>query len=172
MTWFPPPPLSVLRRDVDPLLSGIDRAMGRDRRQRFNSAEQMRAALNGDRNALLTGGVHAWAAVSRPATKVLHGPLAPSATYFVPAPRRRLSRRARESLAAAAVLVALIISALAIALDSSSTTQAPKPISTSTSVPTPTSIAPPSPAISPGVQPERPEQKKDDEGGGNGDEGD
>ena len=89
----PPPPLSVLRRDVDPLLSGIiDRAMGRDRRQRFNSAEQMLAALNGDRNALLAGGAPADAAMPRPATKVLHEPLAPSATYFVPAaPRRRLS---------------------------------------------------------------------------------
>jgi serine/threonine protein kinase len=91
----PPAPLSILRPDGDPILSAIiDRVMTRDPRQRFNSAEQMRAALAGDRNTLFASVAPAVAAAPRPATKVLHEPLAPSATYFVPAaPRRRLSRR-------------------------------------------------------------------------------
>lgn len=123
----PPPPLAVARPDVDPALAAVvDRAMARDPRQRFPDAEQMRAALSGG---------------FRPPTKVLAEPLAPSATYFVPAappPRfSRLSRRAKALLVAAAAVIALTITAVAVALDSSSATQPPQPVSTSTTSPTP-----------------------------------
>jgi serine/threonine protein kinase len=167
----PPPPLSAVRPDLDPILSGlIDRAMTRDARQRFGSAAQMRAALAGDRNALFAGAAPVLVAAPRPATKVLPQPLAPSATYFVPAStRRRLSGRARMGLAAAAVLVAFTIAALAVAMDTSSTTKPPEPVSTSTSVPTPTSKAPPLPPVAPVVEPEKKKDRNDgdDERGGN-----
>ena len=160
----PPPPLSVVRPDVGPTLAGvIDRAMTRDPGQRFPTAEQMRAALTGDRAALFAGAAPV-AAPGRPATKVLAEPLAPSAAYFVPTPRRRLDKRTRNILVAAAVLVAFIVSVLALALDPSTSQQAPRPISTSTPAPTPTSTPPPPPPA-PAVQ--QPQEKPDDKKEGN-----
>ena len=160
----PPPPLSALRPDIDPTLSGvIDRAMSRGAGHRFGSAEQMRAALAGDPTALFA--MPAPAVVGppqRPATKVLGEPLAPSATFFVPA-RRRISRRTRIGLAAAGVLGVFAISALALAMDPSSTTHAPDPVGTSTSAPAPTGISPPPPPPAPVVQ--KPVEKKDEDGG-------
>ena len=116
----PPPPLAVSRPDIEPTVAAvIDRAMARDPRHRFADAEHMRATLGGG---------------LRPPTKVLVAPWAPSATYFVPAPRqRRLSRRTRTVLAAGVALIAVIVTGLAVALDSSSS--APHPIGTSTTAP-------------------------------------
>jgi serine/threonine protein kinase len=157
----PPPPLAVARPDVDPALAGaIDHAMARNPRQRFPDAELMRAALAGG---------------SRPATKVLVDPIAPSATYFAPSasyfvptpPRRRFSRRTRTVLAAAALIV-LTITALAVALDSSPQ-QTPEPVSTSTSTttaPTPTSSSAPSTTATPVDEP--PRHKPEKRGNGNG----
>lgn len=142
----PPPPLSVVRPDVDPALAGtIDRAMARDPRHRFGSAEDMRSALACNPVAAFAGPALA-GGPPRPATKVFtQAPMAPAATYFVPAaPKRRIPARTRKILAAAAIIAAFTVSVLAVAMDSSST-QAPDPVSTSTSVPTPSSAPPPPP---------------------------
>ena len=147
---MPPPPLAATRPDVEPsLATAVDGAMARDPRQRFRDAEHMRAAL--------TGGF-------RPATKVLADPLAPSASYFVPTARRRLSRRTRTVLMAAAVLIVLTITALAVALDSSPR-QTPQPNSTSTT-PTPTSTSA-APTTATSID-EQPPQKPEKRGNGNG----
>ncbi|MCI4675628.1 serine/threonine-protein kinase [Candidatus Mycolicibacterium alkanivorans] len=149
----PPPPLAMVRPDLDPALAGVvDRAMKRDPGQRFGSADQMRAAFARDQMALFAG-VTPVAAAARPSTKVLTGPFAPSATQFVPPPpRRRLDSGRRKVVAAAAVFAALILAVLGLALDPSSSQQAPHPISTSTPVPTPTSSPPPPSPASPTVQ--------------------
>jgi serine/threonine protein kinase len=163
----PPPLMNVVRPDVDPALAAvIDRAMSRDPRQRFASAEQMRSAVLGNRMAMSASAVPA-GANPRPATKILVEPLAPSVTYFVPTPPRRGSAsRTRKSLVAAAILAALTIGALALALNPSSP-QAPEPVSTSTPVPTPTTTPPPPTTASPVVQ----QPDDNDNGGGNGKKG-
>ncbi|MHC9293696.1 serine/threonine-protein kinase [Mycobacterium sp. LTG2003] len=166
----PPPPLSVVRPDIDPALAAtIDRAMARDPRDRFGSAEDMRSALLGNPVAAFTAPAVA-GGPPRPATKVFtQAPMAPAATYVVPAvPRRKMSARMRKILAAAAIIAAFTVSVLAVTMGSSSTTQAPEPVSTSTSVPTPSS-APPPPPVAPVV--EKPKHKKDDEGRGDGNKG-
>ncbi|MGV0742439.1 serine/threonine-protein kinase [Mycolicibacterium sp. XJ870] len=177
----PPPPLSAVRPDVDPVLAGvIDRAMARDPVHRFGSAEDMRSALAGYPIPAVVGPA-VLGGPPRPATKVFtHSAIAPAATYFVPsAPRHRLAGPTRKFLLAAAIVVAFTVAVLAVAMDPSSKTQVPDPVSTSTSVPTPTTTAPP---VVPVV--EEPEEKKDkekkdekkkdkeeDEGRGNGNEG-
>ncbi|OBI76524.1 protein kinase [Mycobacterium sp. E740] len=140
----PPPPIGVVRPDIDPVLAAvIDRAMARDPNQRFGSAAQMGAAL---------AGAPAVTPPPRPATKVMAPPVPPSAHYsahhdVAPAPRqRRPMSRERKLLLAAAAFVGLVVAILALALDPSSTTTAPEPISTSTSVPPP---PPPPPSVSP-----------------------
>ncbi|OBB78463.1 serine/threonine-protein kinase [Mycobacterium sp. 852014-52144_SCH5372336] len=167
----PPPPISVVRPDIDPALAAtIDRAMARDASQRFTSAEHMRAALMG---APSMG--PAPAAAPRPATKILAEPLAPSANYFVaPAPRRRPMSRERKLLIAAAGFVALVVAGLALALDPSSTTQPPQQVSTSTPAQPPpppptTTAAPLPPPVLVFEQPEPPKPpKKGGPGNGNG----
>lgn len=170
----PPPPIGAVRPGIDPVMATvIDRALARDVNQRFGSAAEMRAALN--------GAVIGPSGPPRPATKVLAAPLAPSASYFVPsAPRRPMSRE-RKLLLSAAAFVALIVATLALALDPSSSTQPPQPISTSTTVappPPPTTTPPPSPM--PVFEEPKDEKKddekkddgkKDDDGRGNGNEG-
>lgn len=168
----PPPPISALRPDVNPALAAtIDRAMARDVTQRFGSAEHMRAALSGAPSALLMG--PAPAAASRPATKILAEPLAPSAAYFVPpAPRRRPMSRERKLLLAAAGFVALVVAGLALALDPSSSTPPPQQISTSTPAqpppPPPTTAAPPPSSAAPIVEQPKPPKKGNGNGRGNG----
>lgn len=166
----PPPPMSVVRPDIDPALAAtIDRAMARDPRHRFGSAEDMRSALAGNPVAAFAAPAVA-GGPPRPATKVFtQASMAPAATYVVPAvPRRKMSARTRKILAAAAIIAAFTVSVLAVTMGSSSTTQAPEPVNTSTSVPTPSS-APPPPPVAPVV--EKPKHKKDDEGRGNGNKG-
>ncbi|KUH82290.1 MULTISPECIES: protein kinase [unclassified Mycobacterium] len=171
----PPPPISAIRPDLDPALAAtIDRAMARDVSQRFGSAEHMRAALTGSPSALLLG--PAPASASRPATKVLAQPIAPSANYYVaPAPRRRPLSRERKLLLAAAGFVAFVVAGLALALDPSSSTQPPQPISTSTPVqpppPPPTSMPPPPPTSASPVFEKPKEDKKGEQGRGNGNRG-
>ena len=165
----PPPPLADLLPDVDPVLAGvIDRAMAHDPARRFLSAGQMRAALAGDRHALLER-----AAPPRPATRVLSEPVPPSLHYVAARPpRRRVSRRARLGVAGAAVVAAIAVSVVALATDPSSSAPRPEPVGTSASVPTPTAVAPPPPQPNPVVQPpEKPVQKRGggpDGGPGNG----
>jgi serine/threonine-protein kinase len=138
----PPPPVTVFRTDVDPVLAAvIERAMTRDPRQRFSSATQMRAALAGDRNALL-GWVAPVTLPPRPATMVLAAPLPP--TSAGPAPGRR-SRRTRALAGAGAVLAAFAIAAVALAMDPFSSAPAQAPVSTSIPVPPPTTPPPPPP---------------------------
>jgi serine/threonine-protein kinase len=167
----PPPPVSAIRADVDPVLAEvIERAMSRDPRRRFASAMQMRAALAGDITALHAG-VAAAGAPPRPATKMLAQPLPPSAAY--PPPPAPPPRRARGYLIGAAVVVAFAVAALAIAMEPFSSSPPPEPVSTSTAVPTP--FAPPpvttaAPTATPVVEPPAPppaEQKKP-KGNGNG----
>jgi serine/threonine protein kinase, bacterial len=149
----PPPPLSAVRPDLHPVLAGvIDRAMTREPTQRFATADQMRAALAGDRTALFAGLAPA-APPPRPATMVLDRPLPPTG-YHAPAaaaPRRRLTRRTRTIAAAAAVVTALAVAALALAMDPFSATPPPQPISTSTTVPPP-KPSPTTPTVAPVIQ--------------------
>ncbi|MCZ8380335.1 serine/threonine-protein kinase [Mycobacterium sp. CPCC 205372] len=151
----PPPPLSVLRPDLHPVLAGvIDRAMTREPTQRFASADQMRAALAGDRTALFAGLAPA-APPPRPATMVLDHPLPPTGYHPAPSarptPRRRLTGRTRTIAAAAAVVTALAVAALALAMDPFSTNPTPQPISTSTTVPPP-KPSPTTPTVAPVIQ--------------------
>uniref|UniRef100_A0A5Q5BL39 non-specific serine/threonine protein kinase n=2 Tax=unclassified Mycobacterium TaxID=2642494 RepID=A0A5Q5BL39_MYCSS len=173
----PPPPLREVRPDLDPVLAGtIDRAMTRDPAHRFGDAAQMRAAVNGDRQALLAGAAPATATPPRPATKVLDQPLPPSAHYVLPPPPpsrwRQLPGRTRKAIFAAAILVCLTVSALALAAEPFSTAPSPQPSSTSTPAPAPTST--PSSAIeqpqdgSGDKEQKKEEKKREGRGNGNG----
>ncbi|MDO3639001.1 serine/threonine-protein kinase [Mycolicibacterium arseniciresistens] len=179
----PPPPLSVLRPDLHPVLAGvIDRAMTREPTQRFASADQMRAALAGDRTALFAGLAPA-APPPRPATMVLDHPLPPTGYHPAaappparPTPRRRLTGRTRTIAAAAAVVTALAVAALALAMDPFSTNPTPQPISTSTTVPPP-KPSPTTPTVAPVIQapepapapePKKPGKKGEGKKPGNG----
>jgi serine/threonine-protein kinase len=128
-----PPPLAVLRPDVDPALAAvIERAMTREPHQRFGSANQMRAALAG------------WIGPPvdvRPPTRVLAAPLPDPTTMVVPPPIRR--SRSRWLLLAAAV-IAVLVAAVAFIVDSASRPTVLEPATTSTSVPPPvtTSVLP------------------------------
>ncbi|HWF30534.1 MAG TPA: serine/threonine-protein kinase [Mycobacterium sp.] len=142
-----PPPVSGLRPDVGPgLIAVIERAMAYDPRQRFGSAEEMRAALHGLRT-VTTAGMQV-APPLRPATKVLEGPLPGLVTNtFFPALVPRMASRRRKVLGALAVLAVLIVIPFAFALDASSSHAPPKPVTTSTPAPVPVSnpVPPPPP---------------------------
>ncbi|MBB2992841.1 serine/threonine-protein kinase [Mycolicibacterium iranicum] len=155
-----PPSLRAERPDIDPAISGaIERAMSRDPRQRFATANQMRAALNGDHTALLAG-----AGVAppgpRPATKVLAQPVpaqpdyfaGPASVAYVPPRRRAPMSRPKKILAAAGALTAITVTAVALASDPSSTTTTPEPVATSTAPPPPppppSALPPPPPPTS------------------------
>lgn len=169
-----PPPLGRLRPDVDPgLIAVIERAMARDPRQRFGSAEEMRAALHGRRTPPMAG--MRVAPPLRPATKVLDGPLPGLVTNtFVPALVPRMTSRRRKVLGALAVLAVLIVIPLAFALDGSSSHAPTKPVTTSTPVSVPVSNpAPPPPATGqPPVPPGQGPGKGHGKGHGGGDGGD
>jgi serine/threonine protein kinase len=141
-----PPPLARLRPDVDPgLITVIERAMAHDPRQRFDSADEMRAALHG-RRTVTTAGMSAIPPL-RPATRVLDVPLPPAVTNtFVPALVPRMTSRRRKVLSVLALLAVLIVIPLAFALDSSSSHAPTKPATTSTPARVPASNpAPPPP---------------------------
>jgi serine/threonine-protein kinase len=154
-----PPPLAVVRPDVDTALAAtIERALAHDPAWRFASADEMRAALAGRVGPPV-----------RQATRVMAAPLPDATTVVVPPPVRR-SRSSRWLWGVAAVLFALVVSIIAIVVDSTSRPAVPEPAGTSTSVappPTP-AFAPPPPASTP-VQVEHPKPKKPGEtGNGNG----
>src|SRR5262245_21480360 len=151
-----PPPLAVVRPDVDPALAAvIERAMSRDPAWRFGSADEMRAALAGRVGP-----------PARAATRGMAAPL-PDPTTIVVAP----VRRSRWLWGLAAALIALVVSVIAIVVDSTSRPAVPEPASTSSSVtppPTPAFVPPPPPPSTP-VQVEHPKPKKHGENGnGNG----
>ena len=141
-----PPPLAGLRPDVHPgLIALIERAMARDPRQRFGSAEEMRAALRGGWPAPPAG--MPVAPPRRPATKVLERPLPGLVTNtFVPALVPRMASSRRKVLGALAVLAVLFLIPLAMALDASSSHAPTKPVTTSTPVPVPVSNPAPAPS--------------------------
>jgi serine/threonine protein kinase len=146
-----PPPLAVLRPDVEPALAAvIERGMARDPAWRFGSADGMRAALAG-RNG----------PPARPSTRVLAAP-PPDPTTMVVASR---PNRSRWLLVTAAVIAVLVV-AIAFIVDSSSRPAVPEPVTTSTPVTPPptTSVLPPPPPTTP-VQVEQPPPKKRGENG-------
>ncbi len=125
-----PVPIHAARPDVEPALAAVvERAMSRDPRMRFTSADEMRAVLSGV------------VPIVRPRTLVLGQPLPDPTTSLLPvaAPRRR-SRFLLWGAAAIAVLVTII----AVIVDAASRPAGPPvPAGTSTPEPVPTSTAPP-----------------------------
>ena len=165
-----PPPIAVLRPDVDPALAAvIERAMARDPAMRFPSARAMRAAL----------GTHAPPAPP-PGTQVLSTPLPPPMPV-APLPAVRHPSRRNTLLALGAVFAALLLGVILIAVDSSQT-GSPDPVTTSTTVAPPppstppmatTAIRPPT-ATASIVVPEKPppgRNKPGKKGDGNGEGG-
>jgi serine/threonine protein kinase len=138
------PPLTRLRPDVDPvLIAVIERAMAHDPRQRFASAEEMRAGLHRPRT--VAAGMHV-APPPRPATKVLDVPLPGLVTNtFFPALVPPMTSRSRKVLSVLAVLAVLIVIPLAFALDASSSHAPTKPVTTTTPGPVPVSNPAPQP---------------------------
>jgi len=153
-----PPPLAALRPDIDPALAAvIERAMAREPRLRFGSADEMRAALAGRSGP-----------PARPPTRVLAAPLPDPTTMGAPPPVRR--NRSRWLVVTAAVIAVLVV-AIAFIVDSASRPAVPEPVTTSTSVTPPptTSVVPPPPPPTTPVEVEQPKPKKRGENGnGNG----
>ncbi|HEX3285908.1 MAG TPA: serine/threonine-protein kinase [Mycobacterium sp.] len=155
-----PPPLLMLRPDVDPgLAATIEQAMARDPQWRFPSAEAMRSALFNAPQPNST----------RPPTRVLADPLPPAATMAVPPPVR-FSRR-RKLVVLAAVLLAIVLAVVLVAVEGTPPSSAPKPATTSTSLPPPStpSVIPPPPPPPPPPAPvdQGPPAKKKGHGNGN-----
>lgn len=149
-----PPQLAGLRPDVDPnLIRLIERAMAHDPRQRFVSADEMRAGLYHRHTAAPAMPV---AAPPHPATKLLEAPIsgAPTNTY-IPARVSATSRR-RKVLSVLAVLAVLILVPLALALDASSSHAPEEPAITSTPAPVPVENAELPPPPPPTQQPPAP----------------
>lgn len=124
-----PVPLRSLRPDVEPALAAVvERAMTRDPRRRFTSADEMRAALSGAVPA------------PRPPTLMLDQPLPDPATtpLLVGAPRHR----SKILLWGAAALV-VAVTVIAVIVDAASKETTPAPVVTSTPVPVPTSTPTP-----------------------------
>jgi serine/threonine-protein kinase len=158
-----PPPLALLRPDVDPaLISAIERAMAPDPRQRFGSAEEMRAALHGRVGPVMAG--VPLAAPLRPPTKVLEMP--------VPAWNPRLAGRTKKALAALAVLAAMIVVPFAIASDPVPSNAPAKPVTTSTPSPAPVPVSNPVPPPPPTAPPPGPPRHGPGKGHGKGHGGD
>lgn len=150
----PAAPLTVARPDLGvALTAAVDRAISPDPRQRFSDAGAMRAALTGTARMPPMPAPH-------PNTVV-----APSSSYFVPAPSRGPARR-RAVLAAVGAVGALAIGAAALVLNSSS---APPPatVNHTSAVPRPPSVAPPPPPA-PVAPIDQPEQKGHGKGKGPG----
>lgn len=108
ITENPPPPVSVLRPDIDPQLSAfVDRAMAREESLRFQDAEIMRAELNNADGEPITGPIP----IVRPAPVMT--PVSPMAVPMpMSGPPQRTRRSGRSVLLLAFVvsfLVALIV---------------------------------------------------------------
>lgn len=142
------PPLAAVRPNLDAsLAASIDRAMARDPRVRFTSADDMRSALSGHHSSPTAAALAA--PPRRAATRVFTAPVPHAApnTYFVAPPsRRHPMTKVRKILIAAAILFALAVAVLAFALEPSSQ-RAPAPAETTESaIPTTTAAPPPPPA--------------------------
>jgi serine/threonine protein kinase len=116
ITENPPPPVAVLRPDVDPQLSAlIDRAMTREASARFDNAEVMRAELNNVGGDPVTGPLPPL----RPATAA-YAPVSPvHIAVPMPMPSGGSRRSGRAVLLLAFVvsfLVALVVGAAAFVL--------------------------------------------------------
>lgn len=137
----PAPPLHAMRPGIEPVLAGVvERAMARDRRQRFDTAQQMRAALHGAPHV-----------AARPATKVLTAQpftAVPGSLALMPAPRRAPRRRTIGVLIALAAVMILGAGAVLAVAEGPSSSGSPEPATTNTS-PTPA----PAPAVTPSSQP-------------------
>src|SRR6202171_5656588 len=161
-----PPPLPVLRPDVDPMLASvIERAMARDPQWRFASAHAMLAALSGGSGAApMPAPIPA---PMRPPTRVLAAPL-PEPTTMVVAPPVRPGRR-RKLVGLAAVLAAIALAAVLVMFDSPAQ-RPPEPATTSTPLPTPvtSSFVTPTP-VPPPTQVGPPGKKHKGGNNGNGD---
>jgi eukaryotic-like serine/threonine-protein kinase len=141
-----PPPLAMLRPDVDPGLTAvIERAMARDPHWRFPDAGAMRAALS----------VGPQLNSMRPPTQLLAEPLPPEPTMMTAAapPANRARRRL---LIVIAVLFAIALAAVLMLFEAGSSTQTPTPAITTTSSPTPTPAVVPPPPAPPPVQNNQP----------------
>jgi serine/threonine-protein kinase len=128
-----PVPVHVLRPDVPPALAGVvERAMTRDPRWRFTSADEMRAALIG-------------VPAARPQTLVLNSPLPDPATMplSVSGPRRR------PILLWGMAALAVVVTLFALIVDVASRPAVPAPVGTSTPAPIPTSTVAPPPISTP-----------------------
>ncbi|OBI13256.1 protein kinase [Mycobacterium sp. E2327] len=158
-----PPPLALLRPDVDPaLITAIERAMAPDPRQRFGGAADMRGVLHG-RGAAVVAGMPV-AAPPRPPTKVLEPPQ--------PARNPRPGGRTKKLIAAAAVLAAMIVVPFAIASDPAPSNAPAKPVTTSTPSPVPVPVSNPVPPPPPTEQPPAPPRHGPGKGHGKGHGGD
>jgi serine/threonine protein kinase len=153
-----PPPVAVLRPDVDPALAAvIERAMAREPHRRFGSANEMRAALAGRIGPPVD---------LRPPTRVLAAPLPDPTTMVVPP---RIRRKRSRWVLLAAVVIAVLVAAIAFIVDSASRPAMLEPASTSTSVPPPvtTSVLPPPPTTPVPVE-APPSKQRGENGNGNG----
>ena len=112
ITENPPPPVAVLRPDVDPQLSAIvDRAMARDAMQRFACADVMRAELANTGGEPVTGPIPIVRGV--PAPPVWNPRTAPIPPMAVRRPTRKWV------LLAAVLLVAILVAVVAFVLGAS-----------------------------------------------------
>ena len=115
ITENPPPPVAVLRPDVDPQLSAlIDRAMTRESSSRFDSADVMRAELNNVGGDPVTGPLPPL----RPVTAV-YAPVTPAHVVMPMSRPAGGGRSGRSVLLLAFVvsfLVALVVGAAAFVL--------------------------------------------------------
>jgi serine/threonine protein kinase len=150
-----PPPLQVLRPDVDPALAQvINRAMARDPAWRFHGAREMRAAL---------AGLPPTAA--RPGTRVLDVPVPPpSAVMALPPPLP--PGRNHKLLWVGAIAAAFLLAIVLVAVESTSGSNPPPapvtsstpsstttPTTTTTTTTTPTTFQQPPPHGPPGKKP-------------------
>ena len=148
-----PPPIAMLRPDVDPALAAVvERAMARDPAMRFPGARAMRTAL----------GTYPPTAAGHPGTRVLDAPLPPPMSLMpslMPMPAGRRPSQRNKLLVLGAVFAALLLGVILIVFDSPQTGP-PQPVTTSTTVmpaapssttiSSSTAIPPPAPKPPPG----------------------
>ena len=115
ITENPPPPVAMLRPDVDPQLSAlIDRAMTREASARFESAEIMRAELNNVGGDPVTGPLPPLRPAAAGPTLPSQGP--PTVVVHPIVPVRRSGRRVLLLAFVVAFLLALVLGVVAFGL--------------------------------------------------------
>lgn len=169
ITENPPPPVAVLRPDVDPQLSAlVDRAMTREPTARFINAETMRAELNNVGGDPVTGPLPPL----RPPTAILSTPLPPLPAAPISLPQSRRSGRTVLLVAfVVSFLIALIVGAAAFILGAATQRSQGEITPVTTSV-APEPVATVTPGEARSVEPKQPkgpkETKKPKEPRGNG----